>query len=113
MVRSRSKTATLTPDFFRPCAKVRPPMPPPIMRTCSGAGTARTMELMAGCAVIRRLPRHAAAPRTPDCDDEQAKPDRRTPAMPGQRLLGVFPGFRIDTVRFVCHDALRFKQADL
>jgi hypothetical protein len=37
-----------------------------------------------------------------DSNDEQAKPDRRTPAMPGQRLLGVFPGFRIDTVRFVC-----------
>jgi hypothetical protein len=36
-----------------------------------------------------------------DGDDEQAKPDRRAPAMPSQRLLGVFPGFRIDTVRFV------------
>jgi hypothetical protein len=48
-----------------------------------------------------------------DGDDEQAKPDRRAPAMPSQRLLGVLPGFRIDTVRFVCHDVLRFKQADL
>jgi len=48
-----------------------------------------------------------------DSDDEQAKPDWRTPAMPGQRLLGVFLGLRIDTVRFIRHDALRFKQADL
>jgi hypothetical protein len=48
-----------------------------------------------------------------DGDDEQAKPDRRTSAMRGQRLLGVFPGLKIDTVRLVYHDALRFKQADL
>jgi hypothetical protein len=38
----------LTPDFFKPCAKVRPPIPPPMMTTWSGADLAPTIVLLFG-----------------------------------------------------------------
>jgi hypothetical protein len=42
-----------------------------------------------------------------DGDDEKTKPDARTPALPDEWLLRVFPGFLIDPACFVAHSALR------